>query len=201
MRYCEGFPGGSVVKNLPAVQEMRVWSLGWEDPLEQGMAAHSSTLAWRIPWTEQLGGLQSMGSQRVGHDWACTYTRTVTVRGATLIKIQKHGSEVSQLSWENVVCSSDTRHPLFLSRVPNRSTEAACFRNPEESYLIGTPDNQERCLPNYKFHEVPTPASNLLLSPCWPLSRNWHSWHPALGLWSMEVKSLLALGSDNLCDI
>ena len=47
---------------------MQVWSLGWEDPLEEGMAAHSSILAWRIPWTEEPGGLQSMGSHRVRHD-------------------------------------------------------------------------------------------------------------------------------------
>ena len=58
-----------MVKNLPAVQETQVWSLGWEDPLEDGMATHSSILAWRIPWTEQPDGLQSMGLQRVGHGW------------------------------------------------------------------------------------------------------------------------------------
>ena len=52
-----------MVKNLPAVQETRVWSLGWEDPLEKEMATHSSILAWRIPRTEEPGGLQSMESQ------------------------------------------------------------------------------------------------------------------------------------------
>ena len=57
-----------MVKNLPAMQEMWLPSLGQEDPLEEGMAAHRSILAWRIPWTEEPGGLQSMGSQRVGHD-------------------------------------------------------------------------------------------------------------------------------------
>ena len=57
-----------LVKNLPAVQETRVRSLGWEDPLEKEMATHSSILAWKISWTEEPGGLQSMGSQRVGHD-------------------------------------------------------------------------------------------------------------------------------------
>ena len=57
-----------MVKRLPAVQETQVRSLGWEDPLEKEMATHSSTLAWKIPWTEEPGGLQSMGSQRVGHD-------------------------------------------------------------------------------------------------------------------------------------
>ena len=51
------------VKNLPAMQETKVQSLGWEDPLEKGMAIHSSILAWRIPWTEEPGGLQSMRSQ------------------------------------------------------------------------------------------------------------------------------------------
>ena len=56
------------VKSLSAMQETRVLSLGWEDPLEKEMAAHSSILAWRIPWTEEPGGLQSMGSQRVRCD-------------------------------------------------------------------------------------------------------------------------------------
>ena len=61
----KGFPGGSGVKNPPSMQETRVQSLGREDPLEEGMATHSSILVWRIPWTEEPGGLQSMGSQRV----------------------------------------------------------------------------------------------------------------------------------------
>ena len=56
------------VKNLPMMQETQVQSLGREGPLEKGMAAHSSILAWRIPWTEEPGELQSMGSQRVGHN-------------------------------------------------------------------------------------------------------------------------------------
>ena len=56
------------VKNLPAMQETRVPSLCWEDSLEKGKATHPSILAWRIPWTEESGGLQSMGSQRVSHD-------------------------------------------------------------------------------------------------------------------------------------
>ena len=63
-----GFPGGSVVKNLPAMQETQVQSLGQEDPLEKAMATHSSILAWEVPWTEEPGGLQSMGSQRVRHN-------------------------------------------------------------------------------------------------------------------------------------
>ena len=66
-----GFPGGASAKE-PACQcrrhETWVQSLGQEDPMEEGMAAHSSVLAWRIPWTEEPGGLQSIESQRVGHD-------------------------------------------------------------------------------------------------------------------------------------
>ena len=57
-----------MVKRLPTMQEIQVQSLGWEDLLEKEMATHPSTLAWKIPWTEEPGGLQSMGSQRVGHD-------------------------------------------------------------------------------------------------------------------------------------
>ena len=57
-----------MVKNPPAMQETWVQSLGGEDPLEKGMATHSSILAWRIPWTEEPGGLQSMGLQRIRHD-------------------------------------------------------------------------------------------------------------------------------------
>ena len=65
--YIYSFPGGSVVKNPPAVQEsqeMRVRSLGWEDPLEEGMEAHSSILDWRIPWTEEFHRLQSTEVQK-----------------------------------------------------------------------------------------------------------------------------------------
>ena len=57
-----------MVKNPPAMQETWVPSLGREDPLEEGMATHASLLAWRIPWTQEPGGVQSMGSQSVGHD-------------------------------------------------------------------------------------------------------------------------------------
>ena len=69
-------PVAQTVKNPPVMQEMQVWSLGQEDPLEKGMATHCSILAWRIPWTEEVGGLQSVGSQRVRHDlsdWARTF--------------------------------------------------------------------------------------------------------------------------------
>ena len=62
-----------MVKRLPTMPETRVWTLSQEDLLEKEMATHSSILAWEISWTEEPGGLQSMGSQRVGHDWATHY--------------------------------------------------------------------------------------------------------------------------------
>ena len=87
------------VKNHCAMQETGVWSLGWEDPLEKGMATHSSILAWEIPWTEEPGGLQSMGSQRVEDDLA---TNTFTLRVCTnpRIKAMSFGGNLCKL-WEN----------------------------------------------------------------------------------------------------
>ena len=68
------------VKCLPAMRETRVRSLGQEDPLEKEMATHSSILAWRLPWTEEPGRLQFMGSQRVGHDWATSLSLSLFQR-------------------------------------------------------------------------------------------------------------------------
>ena len=62
------FSGGSDSKRLPTMRETQVWALGGEDPLEKEMTTHSSTLAWKIPWTKEHGRLQSTGSQRVEHD-------------------------------------------------------------------------------------------------------------------------------------
>ena len=73
------FPGGVAVKNPPATQETWVWSLGQEDPMEKEIATHSSILAWRTPWTEEPVRVQSMGSQRVRHEWARTSLNLVSV--------------------------------------------------------------------------------------------------------------------------
>ena len=94
------------VKNLAAMQETWVPSLGREDPLEKGMATHSSILAWRSPWTEEPGGLQSMGLQRVGHDWA-----TFTLPSGPVVKthasnvrdmgsISGQGTKIAHASWQ-----------------------------------------------------------------------------------------------------
>ena len=89
-----GFPAGSMVKNSPAMQEesqeMQVQSLSWEDSLEEGMATHSSILAGRIPWTEEPGWLQSIGLQRVRHDWsdlACMHASEQVLRLAVCFSL------------------------------------------------------------------------------------------------------------------
>ena len=71
--YCGASLVAQLVKNLPAMQETQIRHLGQKDPLEKGMAMHSSILAWRIPWTEEPGGPQFMGPQRVGHDWETNF--------------------------------------------------------------------------------------------------------------------------------
>ena len=97
------------VKNLPATQETQVQSRCWEDPLEKGMATHSSILAWRIPWTEEPGGLQSMGSQRVGPEW-------VTNAHLNLIFIM-HATIFSPTGGQLGKKQSRTRLRLFLGYV------------------------------------------------------------------------------------
>ena len=72
-----GLPGGSVLRIHPPIQETWVQSLGGEDPLEEEMETHSSILAWRIPWTEEPGGLQSLEAHRVGRDWAWAFSVTI----------------------------------------------------------------------------------------------------------------------------
>ena len=78
LRVKHGFPDDSVGKSLSATQEtreMQVWSLGQEDVLEKDMATHPSILGWEIPWTEEPGGLQCKGLQRVGHDWVTKHVK------------------------------------------------------------------------------------------------------------------------------
>ena len=91
-----GFPGDSVVKNLPAIQETQDPSLGREDPLEEGMATHPSILAWRVPWTEEPGRPQFIGLQRFGHDRrdrAHTHTHTHRVSSSWVARFcEVHGS-------------------------------------------------------------------------------------------------------------
>ena len=103
------FIGASLVaqrlKCLPGMQETQVRSLGREDPLEKEMATHSCTLAWRIPWREEPGGLQSMGLQRVGHDWAnslhFTSALSTMPKPLTVWIITNCGKFLKRWEWQN----------------------------------------------------------------------------------------------------
>ena len=106
-----GFLVAQMVKNQPAMQETRVWFLGQEDPREKGMATHSSILAWRIPWTEEPGRLQSMGSQRVRHDWA-TFTTTTNL----LIPNSKPACLAFLLWWPTVCFLCQHVYFCFISK-------------------------------------------------------------------------------------
>ena len=83
-----------MVKNLPAVQEIWVWSLGWEDPLEKGMGTHSSILSWRVPWTEEPSELRPMGSKRIGHNWV-----TNTHNAFIVCPVFRSQSDISHYTW------------------------------------------------------------------------------------------------------
>ena len=90
-----------MVKRLPAMRETWVRSLGGEDPLEKEMATHSSTLAWKIPWTEEPCRLQSMGSQRVGHDLATSLTQQLIIELRTLRSRDVGMCSEFQSKWES----------------------------------------------------------------------------------------------------
>ena len=112
-------PVAQTVKNLPALWEKWVQPLGWEDPLQKGMATHFSILAWRIPRTEEPGNLQSMGSQRVRHDWVAN--PFISLLEPWYFSDEKqflefHGRELWQLEWGSVLFS--------LSDFPN---SVGCF--------------------------------------------------------------------------
>ena len=113
-----GFPSGSVVNNLPAMQEMWVP----EDPLEKEMATHSSVLAQTSPWTDEPGRLQSMGSQRVGHDWVSEH---MLMRGC-------RGTEPHQITQ----CVQDSKHSLI--KMSSISIPGSGRRVPEVSLRLVT---------------------------------------------------------------
>ena len=118
------------------MQETRVRSLGWEDPLEKGTATHCSILSWRIPWTEEPRGLQSMGLQRVGHDWAANATTTAT-----------------EYSWHPQHCASCARAVRRRSGRPDRGTHRACV--PRTRSLQSCPtlcDPMDYSLPDSSVH-------------------------------------------------
>ena len=106
-----------MVKRLPTVWETWVRSLGQEDPLEKEMATHSSTLAWKIPWTEERSRLQSMGSQRGGHDWATSHPRAEGGVGGSEGKAPPAMQEtlVQSLGWEDPLEKEMATHSSILA--------------------------------------------------------------------------------------
>ena len=125
------FSGGLVVKNSPTNAGEEVRSLGWEDPLEKEMATHSSILAWKIPWTEKPGGPQSMGSQRVGHNWAqCSFARAHTHR--------KEGPRGHYAKWNKLVTKGQTLYEFTHMRYLEQ------WRQKVEWWLPGTGEEKRR---------------------------------------------------------
>ena len=92
------------VRLLPTMRESRVWSLGWEDPLEKEMATHSHVLAWKIPWMKEPGRLQSMGLKRVGHDWATSLHFTSFRIFHSIFFFKGSHLEIKCASWEPHSC-------------------------------------------------------------------------------------------------
>ena len=113
-----------LVKNLPAMQETQVQSLGGENPLEKEMATHSSIPAWKIPWTQESGGLQSMGSQRVRHDWVTKPpARQINGRKSNKSSVTYiHGRDPGKLS------HSPKRQKPLPCIPPSAEDESGCWR-------------------------------------------------------------------------
>ena len=107
-----------MVSNLPTIQETWVWSLHWEDPLEKGMATRSSILAWRIPWTEEPGRLQSMRSQKVGHDWA---TNTLSESWRKAPSSSQNSRDYEGFKWLYEAVSYLSLH------LPRRLSQVSCL--------------------------------------------------------------------------
>ena len=120
MRYSECRPSqvAQKVKCLPAMWETQVWSLDWEDPLKKEMATHSSTLAWKIPWRKEPGRLQSMGLQRVGHDWATSHST---------YKLNKQGNNIQP--W----CTPSNFEPVHYSMSGSNCCFLFCIQFSQET--------------------------------------------------------------------
>ena len=95
--------------------DIRLWSVGWEDPME-GIATHSSTVAWRIPWTEEPGMLQSIGSQRVGHDWGSLEHMSILISFFSTCKLGKDSPTDYTWHWKKEIDNSLIHHTHSLGR-------------------------------------------------------------------------------------
>ena len=183
------------------MQEMQVWSLGQEDSLEKEMATHSSILAWRIPWTEEPGGLQSMGSQRVRHDWTTnthththrhthTHTHTLWSRNPTPGYLFKRNDNLSRAEVAQKTCIG---LPCWLG---GEESTCQCRRHRFDSWSRRTPHAVKQLSPcatttepGLESQEATTTEPMCLdrvcaLQPEKPPQRETHSLQPEKGLCS-----------------
>ena len=130
-------------KNLPAMWETWVWSLGWEDPLEKEMATHSDILAWRIPWREKPGRLQSIGLQRVRHDWV-----TIEWLGRSLWGGERHlGRDLDgKMGWSCACRAEEFLGWDPLVQKPWDGSLLVEFKNSKEACKAGAPRAREKWL-------------------------------------------------------
>ena len=115
-----------LARNTPAMRETWVRSLGWEDALKEGMVTHSSVPAWRIPWTEEFGGLQPTGSQRIGLDWVTKHTATPQKRHSSILLTERHSRHLSviQTVYLLIICPAPKRlRWLLKKRMQYKSTK------------------------------------------------------------------------------
>ena len=134
-----------MVKSLPEMQETQVWSLGQEDPLEKGMATHCSILAWRVPWTEEPGGLQSVRSQRVRHNWATNNFTFIRSDIFQVVKWQKINSEQLKKKGKKKLWATGSSSNILirhLGRSPGgghgNPQQYSCLENPNgQRSLVG----------------------------------------------------------------
>ena len=132
---CAGFRGQSL-KRLPAMWETWVRSLGWQDPLQKEMAAHSSILAWRIPWMEEPGGIQSTGSQRVGHNWATSLHFQMWLG----FVLPWQGSQAGSPVWDlnpfllGEICSCDILP--YVGHLPRSVSQLQCISAPFSCVVV-----------------------------------------------------------------
>ena len=134
-----------MVKNLPTMQETQVQSLGWEDPLEKWMAIHSSILAWRSPWTEEPGGLQSMGLHRVGHDWE---TSTFTFKHIYLRNVCLY---LGIYAWPIYDSKQLSVFPVNLSNSPPMDSIMLELQKTSSANIPGELQKRLSCLPPLKL--------------------------------------------------
>ena len=132
------------------MQDTRVRSLGWEDPLEKEMATHSSTVAWRIPWREEPGRLQSMGSQRVGHDWATSLTLNLISVSRSLFSSIFVCFLDSKYEWKNTVFVF-----LFLTYISLNTLKIHSCCNKVQNFILSYGWGVSLCVCVCVAHHIP----------------------------------------------